>query len=576
MHHHTKRNLSIVLILTIMLLFLAACNNSTTQTPPGSQTTDNTSDSTKTDAPQNTVTSTGKYNEPGTYPISNELVEINVMLPANTTIADYNTLFSTTYFEEKSNVHVNWDVVADVSAIKSVLLASGDVPDIFVSCGITSEEQMIYGGRGLFVDLAPYIDSVGHFIHDMFEYDSSVRPGITAPDGGIYSLPTYSKAAHMTNANKMWVNQVWLDKLGMEHPTTTDEFYDMLVAFKTKDPNGDGQANEIPLSGVGANAYHSVIPYVMSAFILDDGYATGRFVQPLGDQVDVIFDKDEYRDGLRFLAKLYSEGLLDAETFTQDIPLRKQKVSNASGMLVGAAPSNAPSNFADIDTESFAAYEPLLPIEGPGGVRGAARFTGEAFYITGRYTITSKCADPELAFRWADMFYDIENNLPNCIGEEGKQWRYAEDGELGINGEPAMWATLSFASSDAGNVAFNQSVHSFRTAEWRLGEVAASEDKYYLRAGMENRIYDASVLYDPYTTAQDGIFYPFALYIDLDYADEYADLRTDIYKYVDESAVAFITGSMNIETDWDSYVANLQGSLELPRYLELVQDALSK
>jgi putative aldouronate transport system substrate-binding protein len=486
MKHLPKIRLFITTVLLLGILLVQACSAPGSEQATGAPTTAKTATtapSTATAAPEQSI-----YNEPGTYPIVKEKQELNIMIPSSTTIADYNTLYSTQYFEELTNVHINWDVVADLSAVKSVILASGDVPDIFANCQINSEEQMIYGGKGLFVDLTPYIDSVGFFIHKMFEYDSAVRPGITAPDGCIYALPTYSKTAHMLNCNKMWVNKVWLDELDLEMPTTLDGFYDMLVDFKTGDPNGNGKPDEIPLSGVGATGWNSCIPYIMSCFIIDDGNAIGRFVQPKGDKADVIFNKEEYREGLRFLAKLYTEGLLDAEAFTQDVALRKQKVSNADGMLVGAASANAPTSFADIDTVSFASYEPLAPLKGPYGVQGTARNSIEAAFVSGHYAVTSKCENPELAFRWADIFYDENNNYQNIFGEEGVHWRYAETGEIGINGLPAIWATITLDAGGAGNVAFNQTVHSFRRAEWRLGEVAAPADMYYLIEGMETRL----------------------------------------------------------------------------------------
>ena len=53
---------------------------------------------------------------------------------------------------------------------------------------------------------------------------------------------------HCSMSQKLWIYQPWLDALGLEMPTTTDEFEQVLLAFKEQDPNGNGQADEIPLS----------------------------------------------------------------------------------------------------------------------------------------------------------------------------------------------------------------------------------------------------------------------------------------------------------------------------------------
>ena len=50
---------------------------------------------------------------------------------------------------------------------------------------------------------------------------------------------------------KLWINTQWLDNLGLEMPTTTEEFYQVMKAFKEQDANGNGDLNdEIPLSTV--------------------------------------------------------------------------------------------------------------------------------------------------------------------------------------------------------------------------------------------------------------------------------------------------------------------------------------
>lgn len=83
---------------------------------------------------------------------------------------------------------------------------------------------------------------------------------ITAPDGNIYALPSINDCYHCSMAQKMWIYKPWLDKLGLDVPTTTDELYTVLKAFKDKDPNGNGKADEVPLTGAprGSGWYSSI------------------------------------------------------------------------------------------------------------------------------------------------------------------------------------------------------------------------------------------------------------------------------------------------------------------------------
>ena len=76
-----------------------------------------------------------------------------------------------------------------------------------------------------------------------------IRKIITYTDGHIYSLPSIDESLSTRIPGMLIVNQTWLDRVGLEHPTTVDEFYNMLKTFKEKDANGNGVAgDEICLS----------------------------------------------------------------------------------------------------------------------------------------------------------------------------------------------------------------------------------------------------------------------------------------------------------------------------------------
>ncbi len=69
--------------------------------------------------------------------------------------------------------------------------------------------------------------------------------GSTSADGNIYSMTQYEPQAWNMTPYRLYINQTWLDKLGLNVPTTTDEYKEVLKAFATQDPNGNGQADEI-------------------------------------------------------------------------------------------------------------------------------------------------------------------------------------------------------------------------------------------------------------------------------------------------------------------------------------------
>ncbi|MCK9253308.1 MAG: extracellular solute-binding protein [Clostridiales bacterium] len=562
-----SRKLFGLVSLLLVLVLLAACTQTPTTTGTGTTGATTTKATTTAGTTTGSTTTSSNLTPAGELPIVKEKVELEILIAASDTVLDYETNGMTKKMEEWTNVHINWTMVADAAESKPLLLASGDYPEVF-RISMTPEELSLYGGKGVFIDLTSYIDQYGINMKQMFDYDSSVKRGLTIPGGKIVSLPTYSKTYHMTACNKMWVNRTWLEALDIEVPKTLDDFYNMLVAFKNDDPNGNNTADEVPLTGVDVVSWNSSIPYLMSAFIVTDNTPGRYFVQPYTGAVDVVFDKPEWREGLKYLNKLYAEGLLDAECFTQDSALRRQKVESG---VIGATGSNAPSAFAVADSELFKAYDAIPPLVGVSGKQQTAYIpSGMEGTSVGFATITSACENPDVAFRWFDLLYSEETIYDNLFGTEGEQWRKADAGELGINGEPAIWKTLEGFSGVQQNNSWYQTLPTFRRAEWRLGEVAAKPENYYLRAGMETRIYDATTLYEPHYNTN---VTPHIIYIDESVASEYADTKTALYDYMYTSTAQFITGGMNPETDWDGYLSELK-NIGLEDYLRMTQEAL--
>lgn len=69
------------------------------------------------------------------------------------------------------------------------------------------------------------------------------------PHSHIYTLPG-KKPLRPKGCDTPFINKAWLDRLGMEMPTTVDEWYEVLKAFKEQGANGNGDPNdEIPLTG---------------------------------------------------------------------------------------------------------------------------------------------------------------------------------------------------------------------------------------------------------------------------------------------------------------------------------------
>ena len=170
--------------------------------------------------------------------------------------------------EEKAGVDLDWQIYynSDWSEQKSLLLASGELPDAFVGSICLNSSDMAQN-KDYFDDLTPYInEETMPNLTKAMEECPELRAACTDRDGKIYSLPKKLPLRPTVCENGLYINQDWLDNLGLEAPKTLDELTDVLLAFAKEDADGDGDpTNEIGLTNnagtnLQADCHHYSIP----------------------------------------------------------------------------------------------------------------------------------------------------------------------------------------------------------------------------------------------------------------------------------------------------------------------------
>lgn len=213
------------------------------------------------------------------FPIVNEPITLRGMVALNANVKDWNEHPALKRMEELTGIHIEWECVPDAGFTekRNLAFASDDLPDIILRAKISPQEEMKYAANGQLVALDEYLDYAPN-LSALIEQDDAIRKGITMPDGHIYSCPQLNK----TEGNLIhhyWINKTWLDNLGLEAPTTVDELYDVLVAFRDNDPNGNGQKDEIPYCVVGKDYPHRMFYDLLGSWgfgingVMDSDYA---------------------------------------------------------------------------------------------------------------------------------------------------------------------------------------------------------------------------------------------------------------------------------------------------------------
>lgn len=495
----------------------------------------------------------------GLFPLSPEKTTLTVLTSSNGSVEDFNTNEFTKWYEDKTNVHVEWQTVQEADTQVNLAVASGELPDIILGAGLPLGQQAIYGEQGVFLALNDLIEKYGIETKRVFNLYPKAKEAATTPSGNIYGLPEVNDCYHCTMSHKMWIYQPWLDKLGLKMPTTTEEFAAVLKAFKEGDPNGNGTADEQGIVQSKDDTWHSGWDnFLMNAFLISPG-DSDRVLKD--GKIQVTFDKPEWQDGLRYMHSLYKDGLISPDSFTQDTAALRRAAQNPD-MIVGAYQGGAANSIVSASDKRFAEYVAVPPLKGPKGVQ-VTPYQGVYPFGLGKCIVTKAAKDPALAFRWCDAQYNETVQLYAYWGREGKEWRYAEEGEIGINGKPATHAAL-IQWGDVNNNSWMQTALSFRSDYWRTSQKRLSD------VDLEVHLYEQTKLYEPYKQPLDTIVPP--LYFSNEEATELGNIEAPITQYVDEMLARFIVGDADIDKEWDTYIQTLE-QMGLPRYIELYQGA---
>jgi putative aldouronate transport system substrate-binding protein len=450
--------------------------------------------------------------------------------------------------EEKTNIRVLWDLVPANAWTERVNLAfaSGDLPEIFFR-GITKTMQLQYGEQGLIVPLGELLAEYAPNLRKYYDRYASLLPAATTPDGKLYALPGRDPWGFNTNPDVMLVNTEWLSKLNLSMPTTPAEFENVLRAFKTRDPNGNGKADEIPLSFRWDDPTQGPSSLFGLFGLLD--YPALHLVVRNG-RVVFTADKNEHREALKWFAKLYAEGLIDQEALVQDV---RQYTAKGMQGLYGVFFDWSGINIVGPGPMDSKRYDLLPPMTGSSGRKTWKYHDVDVTH--GEVAITRAVKYPAVAMRWIDATAETLTNMQWSAGPIGLVFR-REGSRLIQNDPPAGVAFAEFRHSEAPG----RTMPVFWTGE--LAEVVPSSSIVQKFEFMKR--------YAPHFTTES---YPDVFFLSRE-SEELSTLRTDIVSYVVQKQAEWVMGG-NIDAEWNAYVRRLE-QMGLPRYLEIHQTALNR
>ncbi|WP_062051614.1 extracellular solute-binding protein [Bacillus sp. JCM 19034] len=495
------------------------------------------------------------FNKEG-FPIVDEPITLHFMAGKHATHADdYNEVTIWKEYEKLTNIEIEWEMMPreGLEEKRNLALAGGNLPDVFYTSYMPNSDLIKYGQQGVFVTLNDYIEEYMPNLSTILEENPDIRKGITFPDGNIYALPTIydPEFPSLLIGSRSWINKDWLDKLGMDLPETTDEFYEYLKAVKETDLTGNGENDEIPF---GSTTIAGLRQHLAGAFGINTNGRNHLFIDtdPETNEMRFFPASERYKEMLEYLNKLYSEGLIHENIYTIDT---NQSYAIGSEGRYGSITAPNPETIYGEAGKSFVG---LPALEGPYGDR-AFTDIGSPLIHLGGFVVTSENEHIPETLRWMDYFYSDEGTKLYFMGVEGLTYEETEDG-------------LEYVDEIMNNpdgLTMEQALKPHIT--WLGGGYPGyvKQDVFNGAETLPSSIESAEAL-APYLI--EDIWSNFTYTVEE--SQRKAALSADIEKYVNEMQDKFITGNISF-SEWDNYIETIE-KMGLEEYMEIEQAAYER
>lgn len=467
--------------------------------------------------------------------------------------------------EEACGCTIVWQETASSSWAqqKQASLAAGEIADVTIG-GYGSGDWGDY--NTFFLDLSTELESMPN-LKATFEGSPFSRV-VSTWDGRIFGAPGVNTGIMVNSSAHLFINKQWLDALGLEEPTSWSEFKAVLEAFKTGDPNGNGQADEIPFDFLApsADGWGMFNPNVLLGsygITVPAGGGNGMYAE--NGVVKNYLTEPAYKDFTAYMNELWDAGVIASDVFTHDF---SQYISRLKGegdtALVGATIWWTPSDaFGSQIADQYVTLPTLVADNAPDAAR-TWFFNGDGLnFSTNKISVSAAVTNKEAALKIVDAFY-----TPDI----GIQARYGSF-DIGVtkNGEK----DYTVISSDDPNI---------NASDWQFqNSLSDGAPGWFVQPGVK-----LSLPKEQFEVRG----------VDATYADDFAniDLNADvIYGGVSMTADETREFSLNntgisqtamakfaewvtnggVDADWDTYVADLERN-NLSRQVEIIQGAYDR
>ncbi len=562
-----KKVMSLLLASIMVVSALTGCGNNS-ESKVSSEEKSVVAESTTTSSSEASVTSEAEPEEFDPKSIT-EGVTITIAMPHIDRITDLNTNWQTLQVENALGVNLEFITFpsADYSSKINLMIGGGDkLPDIIISNKAADIEA--WTAEEIFVELDDYYQNPDYAKNiNLASEDTGIDiPAIlTNADGHIYSLPGFSQSVNQESAHRLWIYMPWLEAIGKEMPTTTEEFYEVCKLACESDLNGNGKADEIALTGDGLEYWFAPL---MNAFQFTGKHE--EYVVVEDGTVKFAYTTEAWKEGLKYIRRFFEEGLIPKETLTQTSEQKNALLNNSGENQVSLIyPYYNPSS--SVGEQWRLDHDCLMPLMGPEGEQNS-------YYVptlpAKRAGISVDCENPEAAFLVCDFLCSEEMGISARWGERGVNWDYVEEAQSSLMGGVSISDYSSTVpGEDMTFIAYSDGTFwggkDPQNASWRTYSPFVWSERVYagLAVKSKNLTEEEALKYETSNELQAAVkalqeYFPdevFDVYpLTADELDSIADSKATLKTYVNEAIGNFLIGNWDIDTYWDTYMKELE------------------
>lgn len=484
-----------------------------------------------------------------TLPISEETITYSIYslwVPVLAQLANgHDESYVLKELEARTNVHLEWSLHSTETSTEdfNLMVLSGEWCDLIEGGG-----ESYTGGadaaveEDFILDITEYIteDQMPNFTA-LYNANSDVRKALITNNGYIAGFPKLLFTPEGTPGG-MVARKDWMDELGLDIPTTYDDYHEMLTAFKNE--KGATNALLIPYSGYLSTIWegYGVAGFAADSFFVKDGV------------VNYAAMESNFNELVTMFAEWYAEGIIDPDYITRTTTRDADAsliMSNAAGIW--------DSSVMQINVTETQGGFPLQAIPKPLKDEKGTDFLQKSSetWIDKSYSLSVTCHDIDTLVKYIDYLYSVDGSFLCNFGTEGDTFYYDENGEpvltdLILNHESGLPTSLVENVYTVGSFIF--------VYDW---------EKYH--ASYTETQKAAYAAWNSLEVESDRYYFPTAASLDPEASSELTNIMSDITTYLDETYSMVIMGEAPV-SKLDEIVPHLE-SMNIARAIELKQEA---